>query len=109
MGEDAENICSSTGLNLLEEKAPVGYILGQNYPNPFNPSTEISYNLPEKTFVSLKVYDALGKKIVTLVNENKPSGVYSINFNGAGLGSGVYFYQLKTEKFAGKRKMILIK
>jgi hypothetical protein len=81
----------------------------QNYPNPFNPSTTISYNLLGKNFVTLKVYDVLGKEISTLVNEKKPAGTYGINFNTVGLGSGVYFYQLKAENFMETKKMILMK
>jgi len=88
---------------------PMSFKLEQNYPNPFNPSTEISYNLPEQSFVTLKVYDVLGREIFTLVNEDKPAGTYRINFDTIGLGSGVYFYQLKAENFMEKKKMILIK
>ncbi|NQT27366.1 T9SS type A sorting domain-containing protein [candidate division KSB1 bacterium] len=87
----------------------MSFKLEQNYPNPFNPSTEISYNLPEQSFVTLKVYDVLGREIFTLVNEDKPAGTYRINFDTIGLGSGVYFYQLKAENFMEKKKMILIK
>lgn len=109
-GETAANICTPviTGIENLTHTID-GYALGQNYPNPFNPSTEISFNLPEKSFVTLKIYDVLGREILTLVNEEKPGGTYRINFNAAELGSGVYFYQMKAKYFIEKKKMILIK
>ncbi|PJB00437.1 MAG: hypothetical protein CO128_00590, partial [Ignavibacteriales bacterium CG_4_9_14_3_um_filter_30_11] len=66
------------------------YDLAQNYPNPFNPSTVIKYQLPEQGFVTLKIYDILGREVKTLVNEFKSKGRYSINFNAGNLASGVY-------------------
>ena len=110
-GEDAVNLCVPEITSIGEDKTnPVDYYaLGQNYPNPFNPSTIISYNLPEKSLVTLKVYDVLGREIVTLVNEEKPAGKYRINFDSVGLKSGVYFYQLKAKNFSEKKKMILIR
>jgi acetyl esterase/lipase len=83
--------------------------LSQNYPNPFNPSTEISYALARPGLVTLKVYDEMGVEIKTLINERKPAGSYRVNFNAAGLGSGVYFYQLKAGNFTEKKKMVVIK
>jgi hypothetical protein len=106
MGEAAENACVS-GLDEIESFD--SYNLSQNYPNPFNPSTEISYDLPKRGWVTLKVYDVLGKEIMTLVNENKQAGTYRINFNVAGLGSGVYLYQLKAGNYTERKKMIFIK
>lgn len=106
MGEEAENLCT---VGVDEVETFDSYSLSQNYPNPFNPSTEISYNLPKQSFVTLKVYDVLGREIITLVNETKSAGTYKINFYAEGLGSGVYFYQLNADNFMEKRKMILIK
>jgi hypothetical protein len=83
--------------------------LCQNHPNPFNPSTEISFKLPEQRFVTLKVYDVLGREIMTLVNEKKPAGTYRINFKAMELGSGVYFCQLRAGNFVENKKMILLK
>jgi len=80
-----------------------------NYPNPFNPTTAIKYQIPELSFVTLKVYDVLGNEITTLVNEEKPAGLYEVEFNKNGLTSGVYFYQLKSESFVETKKMILLK
>ena len=77
---------------------PFGYKLSQNYPNPFNPSTKIEYQVANAGLVSLKVYDVLGKEIATLINEVKSAGSYEVNFNAAGLASGIYFYRLQTKR-----------
>ncbi len=87
--------------------------LDQNYPNPFNPGTVIRYQIPEAGYVSLKVYDLLGREDATLVEEVKPAGSYEIEFDGSKLSSGVYFYKLSATGGAGSymdtKKMILIK
>lgn len=83
--------------------------LYQNYPNPFNPSTKIKYAITEQAFISLKVYDALGNEVSTLVNEVKPTGNYEVEFNGTGLSSGVYFYKLNAGSFVETKKMVLLK
>jgi ligand-binding sensor domain-containing protein len=88
---------------------PSQFILEQNYPNPFNPSTTIIYSLPTSEFVTLKVYDVLGKEVATLVNEEKPAGSYEVNFNATDLSSGIYFYTLKTGKFSETKKLVLMK
>jgi hypothetical protein len=85
------------------------YALDQNYPNPFNPSTIVNYQVPEKGFISLKVYDILGREVITLVNEVKTQGKYSVTFDEANLTSGVYIYQLKANGFSSTKKMILTK
>ena len=85
------------------------YVLQQNYPNPFNPSTTIIYQIPELSFVTLKVYDVLGNEITSLVNEEKSAGSYEVEFNASELSSGIYFYQLKLGKSIQTRKMILTK
>lgn len=100
-----------------ETITPTGIKLYPNYPNPFNPTTTISFYLPAISYVSLKVFDVLGKEVLTLVNEEKPSGNYIINFNASSLASGVYLYKLQvsdTEPSSGQgfvqtRKMILLK
>jgi len=91
------------------EKIPLQFVLEQNYPNPFNSNTKIKYKLPEMAFVTLKVYDVLGNEITTLVNEEKPVGRYEVKFNGDGLTSGIYFYQLLAGNFVETKKMVLIK
>lgn len=95
------------------------FTLVQNYPNPFNPSTKIKYSIPSVSSiptgrernlnVTLKVYDILGNEIATLVDEYKPAGNYEVEFSGAELTSGVYFYQLKTNNFIQTKKIILMK
>jgi hypothetical protein len=89
---------------------PAKFSLEQNYPNPFNPSTKIQYNLPENSFVSLKVYNTIGKEVVNLVNNVIPAGIHEVLFDASGLNSGVYFYTLKAgANFVQTKKMILIK
>jgi len=88
---------------------PVNFKLYQNYPNPFNPSTTIQYSIPKESSVTLKVYDILGNKVATLVNEDIHRGVYSINFNASGLASGVYFYQIQAGEFVETKKMVLLR
>jgi len=91
------------------ELIPVQYALFQNYPNPFNPSTKITYTIPELSFITLKVYDVLGKEIATLVNEEKPAGNYEVEFDSSELTSGIYFYRLQAGSFVETKKMILLK
>lgn len=83
--------------------------LSQNYPNPFNPETIISYKLPVNSFVTLKVYDVLGKEVTTLVNEMKGAGNYVVKFNAFKLSSGIYLYKLQLGNIVQTRKMILTK
>ena len=92
-----------------EKKIVKEFKLHQNYPNPFNPTTNISYQIPERSFVILKVFDALGNEIETLVNKELEAGSYQNTFDAEGLSSGTYFYQLKTGKYLRTIKMILLK
>ncbi|MBL1213090.1 MAG: T9SS type A sorting domain-containing protein [Ignavibacteriae bacterium] len=85
------------------------YELAQNFPNPFNPTTSIKYSVKERGFVSLKVYDLLGKEVADLVNETKNIGHYSANFDASELPSGVYIYSLRVNDFVQNRKMSLLK
>ncbi|MBK9097381.1 MAG: T9SS type A sorting domain-containing protein [bacterium] len=94
---------------LIDNLAPAFYRLDQNYPNPFNPATTISYGIPVKSNVLIKVFNSLGEEIKTLVREEKEAGTYIIEFNASGIPSGVYFYQLKIENFIKTKKMILMK
>ena len=93
----------------MQENIPVEFSLKQNYPNPFNPSTIISFSIPERANVNLKVYDILGNELVTLINEETEAGSYNINFNANGLPTGVYFYQLVSNEYVETKKMLLIK
>jgi len=88
---------------------PAFYSLEQNYPNPFNPSTTIKYSLPEESFVTLKVYDALGRTIKTLVNQKQRAGYYELKFDASNLSNGIYFYEIKANNFRSIKKMILTK
>jgi hypothetical protein len=89
--------------------APKEFALHQNFPNPFNPSTEIEYQISEVSDVHLEVFDMLGRKVATLVNERKQTGLYQVRFNAASLTSGMYFYRLSTTRFVETRRMTLMK
>ncbi|MCF8305878.1 MAG: T9SS type A sorting domain-containing protein [Ignavibacteriales bacterium] len=88
---------------------PADFSLHQNYPNPFNPATKISFNLPQASDVSLKVYDILGNQAAVLLNGFLDAGSYSYEFDGAGLSNGIYFYRIKAGNFNSVKKMILLK
>ncbi|NUM72698.1 MAG: T9SS type A sorting domain-containing protein, partial [Ignavibacteriaceae bacterium] len=85
------------------------YALGQNYPNPFNPSTNIRFTLPESANVKLSVFNTLGEKVAELVNSTMDAGVHEVNFNAAGLSSGLYIYRLEAGNVVLSRKMNLLK
>jgi hypothetical protein len=89
--------------------SPTYFKLFQNYPNPFNPTTSIQYAVESKEFVSLKVFDVLGREVATLVNEEKQPGVYEVEFDGSKLASGIYFYKLQSERYSSTKKMIYLK
>ena len=91
------------------DRMPNRFQLDQNYPNPFNPTTKISYLIPKSDFVTLKIYDILGREIQTLVNEYQKANRYSVDFNANGLASGVYFYRIKAGGFSEVKKLIIIK
>lgn len=97
----------------IENKSDIKFNLAQNYPNPFNPSTIISYSIPSESFVTLKLYDIMGKEIATLVNEEKPAGAFTVQFDANSIGdkmtSGTYFYQLVAGDFVSTKKLVLIK
>jgi hypothetical protein len=88
---------------------PRTFKVDQNYPNPFNPSTVISYEIPNNSFVTLKVYDILGKEVATLVNEEKSSGIYRVTFDASHLPSGIYIYNITAGKYSQVKKMMLLK
>ena len=88
---------------------PSEFSLSQNYPNPFNPSTVISYGIPKDAYVDITVYDLLGKKVSSLVNEYKPAGSYNVTFNAANLPSGTYIYTIKAGSYVSSKKMVLMK
>jgi hypothetical protein len=88
---------------------PDKYSLSQNYPNPFNPETRINYSIPKAGFVTLKIYDMLGRETATLVNEYKGAGNYITEFNASGLSSGVYYYKITSGDFSDIKKMVVVK
>jgi hypothetical protein len=92
-----------------ESKTPINLRLFQNYPNPFNPTTTINFEIPTAEYVTLKVYDVLGKETATLVNERKLTGVYKMNFDGNRLASGVYIARLTAGNFSKSIKLCLMK
>lgn len=101
----------------VEKQIPTEFSLEQNYPNPFNPSTKIRYSIPsviasetkQSANVTLKVYDLLGNEVTTLVNEEKPAGVYEVEFDASQLSSGIYFYKLQAGSFIQTKKMTVLK
>jgi len=99
----------SKEIEVTADLTPNNYSLSQNYPNPFNPSTTINYSIANAGKVVLKIYDLLGKEVNTLVDENKPSGSYSVIFNARNMPSGIYVYELRTDGFVSRSKMILLK
>ncbi len=103
----SEKVLAQTSIEI--NSVPGDYFLSQNYPNPFNPTTNIGFAISDFGYVSLKVYDVLGREVKTLVNENKKPGEYKVTFDGSNLPSGVYFYSLKAGNFYKVRKMLLIK
>jgi hypothetical protein len=101
---------SPTDVETEENKnIPLEYSLSQNYPNPFNPNTTIKYSIKEKGYVKLVIVDIVGNIVSVLVNEEKPAGIYSINFNSSEYASGVYFYKIQSGSFIETKKMILLK
>ncbi|MEO8446906.1 MAG: FG-GAP-like repeat-containing protein [bacterium] len=99
----------TVGVQQTSSEIPETFSLEQNYPNPFNPVSNLGFGISEFGFVSLKIYDALGNEVVTLVNETKSPGSYQVEWNAAGFPSGVYFYTLETPGFTETKRMILLK
>ena len=105
-----DSVLKVTGTNHNNSNIPKEFKLGQNYPNPFNPTTIISFSLPKNESVSLKIFDALGREIETLVNDYLKAGKYNYSWNSARFASGVYFYKLTAgNDFIDTKKMILEK
>jgi hypothetical protein len=98
-----------TGVTHNENIVPDKYSISQNYPNPFNPTTKIDFAIPKSGFVSIKVYDMLGKEVAQLVNEDYNAGSYTIHFTANKLTSGTYFYKIQAGDFTAVKSMILVK
>jgi len=88
---------------------PTEYGLEQNYPNPFNPSTTIRFELPRASRMTLKVYNLLGQEVMTLVDEEKPAGVYDVRFDAGGLSSGMYVYRLRAGDFVSTKRLVFLR
>ncbi len=93
----------------VDVAAPNTFALSQNYPNPFNPTTIITYSLPQKSYVTLKIYDVLGNEAATLVNQTQSAGKYDVRYDASGLSNGVYFYTITADHFTSTKKMVLLK
>jgi hypothetical protein len=104
---------SNGGVTFIEDRdksiVPQTFLLNQNFPNPFNPSTKINYSVPHTIFLTLKIFDILGREVAILINEEKHAGRYELEFDGANLPSGVYFYQLQAGDFVETKKMVLLR
>ncbi|MFZ4620639.1 MAG: T9SS type A sorting domain-containing protein [Bacteroidota bacterium] len=99
----------ATSVQSSERMMPSGFALEQNYPNPFNPSTSIGFSVGSSSFVSMHLYDALGREIRSLVNQKLDAGTYSVTLNAKDLSSGVYYYTLQAGAFRSTKKMLLTK
>jgi hypothetical protein len=99
----------STDVRMVNGGMPAQYALDQNYPNPFNPATTVEFRIQSSEFVTLKVYDVLGREVSTLVNEVKEPGTYTVQFDATDLPSGVYFYRLTAGDFVATKKVVLMK
>ena len=100
---------SLIGVRNIGSTVPKNFALNQNYPNPFNPTTKISFELPTSQFVTMKVYDVVGREVAVLVNEKLTAGKKEYEFNASNLPSGVYFYTINAGDFKATRKMVLVK
>jgi len=99
----------STAVDTSEPVIPTEFHLYQNYPNPFNPTTQIKFDILQECHVTLKVYDSIGREVITLLDEEKSPNEYIVSFNGSGLPTGVYFYTINAGNFTQTKQMILLK
>jgi hypothetical protein len=95
--------------SVADAELPLEFDLGQNYPNPFNPTTTIEFAIPKTSQVSLKIYNNIGEEVATLVSEEKTPGRYSVQWNGRGAASGVYYYRIVAGDFVVTKKLVLLK
>jgi hypothetical protein len=105
----AANLSNLIAVNNISSEVPSSFDLHQNYPNPFNPATKIRFDLPEASLVKVTVYDALGRAVKVIVNQNLTPGSYETSFDGSAYTSGVYFYEIVSGSFKDVKKMVLIK
>lgn len=100
--------------NVIDTRLAKTFALNQNYPNPFNPETKITFQFPQASQVTLRIFNILGKEIITLVNEQYQAGKHTVNWDGKDnlgnvVSSGIYFYQLRAGNFTQAKKMILLR
>jgi len=98
-----------TSVERLSTDAPTQFRLDQNYPNPFNPSTTISYGLPNRSHVTLSVFNTLGQQVALLQNGEEDPGYHEVKFEGSGLSSGVYFYRIPAGDFGATKPLLLLR
>ena len=104
------NVFYSPITDVIESNEVINkFSLSQNYPNPFNPSTALKYEIPKESYITLKVYDILGREVVTLVNQQQKTGYYEVDWNAVNNSSGIYFYKIQAGEFVATKKMILMK
>jgi hypothetical protein len=99
----------TSGVSSSDKTVPQHCSLAQNYPNPFNPSTTIGYELPQRSHVTLTVFNTLGQPVATLVNGDVDAGYHSVRFDASGLASGVYFYRMQARDHVRTRKLLVMK
>jgi hypothetical protein len=104
-----KNVADIVGVERNEKGVPTQFSLSQNYPNPFNPTTTIQYSVLSTQYISLKVYDVIGRELSILVSEVKPPGTYTVEWDAHGLASGIYFYRLEAGQFTETRKLVLLR
>jgi endo-1,4-beta-xylanase len=104
-----EYVPASLSIHKPIAETPQSFKLFGNYPNPFNPTTTINYQLPVPSYLTIKVFDLLGREVVTLVEGVRSAGSHSVTFDGSGLAGGVYLYQLKTSDFTETKKCLFLK
>jgi hypothetical protein len=109
MGVYRRPLSELTGILQITNEVPHQFSLSQNYPNPFNPSTYIKFDVSKGSFVTLKIFDALGREVAILVNEDLKPGTYEADWNASNYSSGVYFYTMRTEGYTQTKRMVLIK
>ena len=106
---EGSGLVTVTGVDEFRPAVPAEFLLGQNYPNPFNPSTNIQYSLPSAQYVSLKVFDVLGRELQTLVQRQQEAGTHEVTFDGTELASGVYYYRLTAGNSIQIKRMLLVR
>jgi hypothetical protein len=98
-----------TAVEMVSASLPAQFNLSQNYPNPFNPSTTVRYGLPQRSDVTLTVFNTLGQQVVTLVEGEREAGFHEVVFDASGFASGVYLYRLTAGSFVQTRKLLVVK